>query len=55
MSSKISNQKQALNVLTKLFSKGASSKQIQKKLDVLGKKIFKFSLKEVNLLLKYEI
>ncbi len=52
---KISNQKNALSTLNKLFKKRTSSKKIQKKLNSIGDKILKNSYYEISKLLKNEI
>ena len=55
ISQKINNEKQILNLLNKNFSKIENTKIIQKKLDYIGQKILKNTLKEIKIILKNEI
>ena len=49
ISQKITNQKQMMNTLNSLFKKRIKSKKIQKKLNLVGKKILDLTFKEIEL------
>ena len=55
MSKDISNQKEIINILDIFFTKKISTNKIQKKINLIGKNIFKTTYQEINLLLKNEI
>ena len=49
ISQKITNQRQMINTLNSLFKKKINSKKIQKKLNLVGKKILDLTFKEIEL------
>ena len=49
ISQKITNQRQMMNTLNSLFKKRIKSKKIQKKLNLVGKKILDLTFKEIEL------
>ena len=51
MSQKIVNHKQMVNLLNNLFKKKSNSKKIQKRLNLIGKKILDSTYKEIELIL----
>ena len=52
ISMKISNQKQFITMIDRFFKKKSNSKLIQKKLNLIGKKILDLTYSEINTFIK---